>query len=195
MQLSDDDLARLFVFGMAIQRLDDPDDVPMRGEVMPHPENPAVFWFRMHGVGDTWYPREVEPDGLGGYTFTDPWGARRRISPLPKSEKLWWIDRDTRRGHEENDAAPPAGMPDAPRTLRREEDSTPVEVAYFLVHYARDGYPWGVWQSPDECFYGDDAPPATVRRGAEVVLERDTDLSWREWIDFLAWTPSDDYTR
>lgn len=93
MRLTDGDLAHLFRYGMVLQRLDNPDDIPMRGEVMPHPDKPDVFWFKMYGVGDSWYTRDVESDGIGGYTFTDLWGGRRRLFPLPEADKLWWIDR------------------------------------------------------------------------------------------------------
>ncbi|MBS1673880.1 MAG: hypothetical protein JSS74_07940, partial [Actinobacteria bacterium] len=174
-------------------------DTEWRGVAKPHPENPD--WFNLWIVEEmnTVLPREVESDGTGGYLFTLPGGERRRIFPLSEAEQvsfgvprgLFSVPED----HESNYVVPPADLPGVLHIPSREKNPASVEMKYMLVHYARNGYPWGIWRSPDDYFYGDDAHPVKVQRGRELVAGRGAALSWPEWIDSVAWNPPDEQDR
>jgi hypothetical protein len=87
MWLTDNDLRHLFRFGMAIQRADDPEDIPMRGLAKPHPENPDWFDLWVTDGANTVFARDVEPDGTGGY-LNDRLGIAYRFFPVPESQKI-----------------------------------------------------------------------------------------------------------
>lgn len=192
MRLTDGDLEHLFCFGMAMQRLDERDGAPWHGIAKPHAENPDWIDLWITDEMNTVLPRDVEPDDLGGYTFTDPSGGRRRIFPLPEAQRVSFGSSGD--AFTCNDPMPVGGVTEHlvvdALAVRPPEDGRPApEMAYFLVHYAPNDYPWGVWRSPTESFYGDEAHPSAVERGAEIMARRDEKLDWLEWIDFLTWSP------
>lgn len=73
---------------MAMQKLDERDESLWRGLAEPHPENPDWIDLWITYEMNTVVPRDVEPDDLGGYTFLDQWGDRRRIFPLPEALRV-----------------------------------------------------------------------------------------------------------
>ncbi|MEJ6554641.1 hypothetical protein PQI51_06365 [Microbacterium esteraromaticum] len=153
MRFTDGDLRHLFRFGIAMQKLDEHDGSLWCGIAKPHPENRDWIALWITDEMNTVVPREVEPDELGGYTFVDPWGGRRRIFPLPEARRVSFGTWDgtlseLRRG---DDAGSSPGAPASGSNLVEAEHPAP-EMAYFLIHYALNGYAWGVWGSPNESY-------------------------------------------
>lgn len=190
MRITDGDLAHLFHYGMVIERLDGEGDASLRGQALPHPDNPDVFYFVIRGVGDSWYSREVQPDGSGRYTFTDAWGQRRRIYPLPESEKLWWIDAKAAPREAESTPVPAAT---SSRDLMAEEPevASAPEMNYYLGHYDSEWKLLGVWASQSDGAYRQGAPGVAVDRARKMIEARPADSYWPEWIDALAYAAPD----
>lgn len=90
MRLTDQDLATIFKYGMSVTKLDDPDedDIPLRGVVEPARDDDDAFAFFINEFAGTWYSREVEPDGTGGYIVDTNWGEKLRLFPIPESQKF-----------------------------------------------------------------------------------------------------------
>lgn len=65
---------------------------------------------------------------------------------------------------------------------------------YLLVHYAANGFPWGIWRSPDENVY-DGAHPAVIEQARRAVADCDPNVPWPEWIDTIAWNPPEHSSR
>lgn len=192
MRLTDGDLQHLFRFGMAMQRLDERDEFLLRGRAEPHPDNRDCINLWVTEGANSVLPREVEPDDLGGYRFTDAQGGRRRIFPLPEAQRVsfgtWdgaFASSDTTPGDDTDSSA----QHGASGPGLADEDHRSPEMVYFLVHYALNQYPWGVWRSPSENYYGDNAHPIVIQHGTDIVASRDVGLSWPEWIDSIASNP------
>ncbi len=92
MMLTDDDLKKLFPFGMAVVEEDSEDATPTRGLPRPHVGNPEWFDLWITDGANTVFPREVEPasdveDGGVGY-MCDRLGTMYRLVPVPESQKV-----------------------------------------------------------------------------------------------------------
>ena len=199
MRLTNEDLKHLFKFGMGMQRLDEDGSHPVRGIAEPHGENREWISLWITDGANTVLPRDVEHDGIGGYLFTDPWGGRRRLFPLPEAERVSFGSgkegsNAARDHHATSDEKPSPGPQVMPGATAIQETASSTEMKYFLVHYARDGYPLGVWRSPSEYFYGSDAQDK-ISTGKEAVESWDGTGSWAEWIDSIAWNPPDSMNR
>ena len=189
MRITDGDLAHLFHYGMVIERLDGEGDAPLRGQALPHPDSPDLFYFVIRDVGDSWYSREVQTDGSGRYTFTDPWGQRRRIYPLPESEKLWWIDAEAAPREAEPMSAPAVT---STRDLMAEEPEIveAPEMNYYLAHYDSARELLGVWASPSDGAYRKGTPTVVIDRARKTIESMPADSYWPEWIDSLSYAAS-----
>jgi len=58
-------------------------------------------------------------------------------------------------------------------------------LAKFLIHQGRNTYPFGVYRSMDDYFYGDDSQHK-IAHGRAVVTSMGYANTWDEWIEQLA---------
>ncbi|WP_438354373.1 hypothetical protein [Microbacterium sp. CJ88] len=199
MRLTDNDIRHLFKFGMGMQRLDEAHHLPIHGRVEPHPDNPDWINLWVADGANTVLPRDVEHDGIGGYLFNDPWGGHRRVFPLPEAEEVsfgaWDMATEV---DEERDGAADRELSlhsgGVPSPTASDAVVPPTAMEYLLVHYGLDGYAWGVWRTPIEYHYGDDAQDMFAR-GVSIVESWDDVTPWPEWIDSIAWNSPDPESR
>lgn len=92
MMLTDDDLKKLFPFGMSAVEEDSEDANPIRGIARPHPDNLEWFDLWVTDGANTVFPREVEKaddvdEGGVGY-LVDRLGTVYRLVPVPEDRKV-----------------------------------------------------------------------------------------------------------
>lgn len=86
MMLTDKDLKDKFKYGMSAVEVESEDTTPLRGLVQPNPDNPEVFELWINAYSETYFSREVEPDG-DGY-LVDRNGVKYRLFPIPENQKV-----------------------------------------------------------------------------------------------------------
>lgn len=188
MRLTDEDLDHLFKFGMGMQRLDHAGEQPWYGRVEPHEENLDWINLWLTEGANTVLPREVEHDGIGGYLFTDPWGGRRRVFPLPEAEGVSSGSANRVVEDRETVARGMNSLSPEHATSAARLEASKTRMQCFLVHFGSDRYPLGVWATPTDYFYGTEAQDS-IGLGRTVVESWDGVASWPEWVDFIAWNP------